>query len=1648
MKLTRKYIAIVQPVVFLMVSICLGPALGADCNCYQDTAEPPFLATGAAPNLLLMIDNSASMYDSIYTDPAESNGIDDDGDGTIDEDGEATMCYDDTYDPDTTYVGYFEKDQWYAYNLALESNGIDDDGDGDIDEGEEATRFELSDDGDCEEDATWSAYSNDYVCMAVTVTNETDDEGTTYDVYNAESFRAKGNFLNWASSSRFDVEKKILTGGKYDAGTGLLESEGRGCSGSRYIRQVAVQNEAGTDYKLVLGVRTDDELYDGIDTTLIDIYPPSSAGFDPSSCQDAIDLMMGDPSGFGSVKNAIVECMEYEDIYEYHRQDGEHDKQALVHSLHDCWYLDKQGSWPSSGAQGFNFDKWCEEIYERVDPREITSDDPAYICSGDSTDADDEGGYIGECYTPAGACGEIACSVDPGVEGQRCEGGYVEVCANWVETTYFTDGSVKKDGYCKKDEDWEVYIECTSGAATGSWAYTDADELDACIEAARARFCGVLQTSEVVDPSDLETTTGETWNLPAMLMGQGASGQLGVPMYTFQGVLEAGSTPSGLLHEFAGELRIGAMAFNYDGSDSECYMPEPHIRYDCDDPYNRDGAEVIQPIGSDAETSGHTEALITNINEVKANSWTPLAEAMHTAIGYYSQVPGLELNAGLDFSTYDAPITEYCQSNNVLFITDGSSTADLNADMIALAQQVTTMSLSESDGDVSSGCGDLYGSSYFDDLAFYARQGDIYSGSTYTFTEDPENISTWIVFTGDTADTGDECAAYTLMQNAVANGGPNAVTGFGSDEVLLGEDPDELYSALRSAFESVLKRASAGSAASVISATRSGEGGVYQAIFWPAKDGPVIDGVQEEDVTWIGEVHALLMDDEGLLYEDTDGDKALDKKADSRVVLYFDDDSDTTKACYGEIGDDGFCTGTVKDINEVQYLWSAAEWLSGVSDADIGDNRSPYISSDQQRYIFTWNDLDSDGAVDDAEVFDFESPFSNWSDTVSGSRVDTVYQDFGADSESEVDTIIEWVRGKDVTGYRTREIEKPDNFNVSASADNTVTWRLGDVIHSTPTLVSSPSENYHLMYRDTSYSTFVRRYQKRRHMIYFGANDGMIHAVNGGFYNEDSNQFNTTSDGSAGSDAPALGAEMWAYIPYNLQPQIKCLMDSDYQHKYYVDLKPRIFDVQIFSDDTDHPNGWGTILVAGMGFGGGSVDAEGDDRKFVSSYVIMDITNPEVSPVLLGELTYDAGVDAHMGYTTLVPAVAPMKSGTTTKWYLILGTGPLVLEDTDGDGQLDWVYNEALGGVSNQPAQVAVFPLDKLTDGDGVFRIPDTTPTEDTAGVYNLLDTSGAQITGFVSDPISVDFDQVSNYRADAVYFGTVEGDWGGWRGRLYRLVTGADTDMTDPADWGLYEMLNPERPITAAPMVGWDGDNYWVYFGSGRFLHADDKTDASSNAQERFYGLKEPADCTAGFTWGTLALTDLVDVSDILVSESTEPSSALLSCDSGSTACIAAVPDSDGDGDVSFLDLDVYIAGEGCVSDVNTGGVGWVHSFDLDGERNVGQSTLLGGLITFTTYQPFEDLCQMEGLSYLYALYYRTGTAWHEAVFDTGGSSPVQFKADLGKGLATTPNLHVGGEDGAKVFAQTSTGAIVEVEQPNLPDKGAKTGRLFWQAK
>jgi type IV pilus assembly protein PilY1 len=1508
---------IVAEHLFLIAVIIFAP-LSSWATCTDGAKIPAFLASGVDPNLLLIIDNSASMNDLAYI-------------------GTQGTCYDDGFSPTQEYAGYFDGNSWYAYSSAS------------------GTFSQIS---DAVTQCSSSSYKSEgQLCVSV---------GTN----SISKFIAKGNLLNWAAASKLDIQKKILTGGKYESNALVMES--RGCLGRRYVKKVQVRNSSGAIFYLTMGVRspeTAEKLNAADDTTRIEVYEITATGFDNSACQRVIDELQKSSPNQGQIKSDTELCMSYNSK----DQKLADSMSSFNHSLHACWWVSKKNEWPENNNGTITSIKNdCKKVYDNISPAtpdSIVSADRAYVCSG-THPPDSEVDYVGSCWNNN----------------------------NWIS--------------------------------------------DGCVDEALRRYCSYLEIPEVIDPSDQAGTTGEFWNIPAVLIDSGVIAQLAQPWLVMKAriAVAVGETPSGLIQEMRDDIRIGAMVFNDDGSRSECAQPDPYILYKCSDPGNKDGGKVIYDIGQGVS---HTQGLVSAINQIKATSWTPLAEALYNAIGYYTQNSVLQLNSQ-DFRLDCDPVNAWCQSNNILLITDGGSTADLNSGVFSFA------SPKHPDTDPSAGCGQLSGSTLLNDLTYYAKSGtaiypvepwrEIVDGQA---TKTKQNITTHIVVGGEmrTIGTGD-CSPDALLTSAAVNGGTTLYSA---------TNPAELEAKIRQAFAAIRSGAASGSAASVISSSRGGEGALYQATFWPS-----IDGLNGTKINWTGEVHALFVNDNSEMLEDTNQNGVMDS-SDARVYIYYDKSARDSKACYGTLNPDGSCNGTSKKIQDVKYLWSASGWLNAVSDADILSNRSSYISNEKKRYIFTWNDLNNDGVVDPGTEIKPFVDTNNWASMVTSFTTrGPVPLDFGLRTNDEVNQIVRWVRGQDQTGMRSRQVAV--DANNDGVYDSAKTWRLGDVIHSTPLPVSRPSEAYHTVYRDSTYAYFVNQYKNRRHVIYFGGNDGMVHAVNGGFYDGTNKRFCRSSGcGASESAQPELGAELWAYVPYNLTPHLKCLTEPSYSHKYYVDLQPRIFDVQIFTSDSDHPYGWGTIMVVGMGFGGAKVvpgeldldqaggpDYASDDRIFTSAYMILDITNPESPPVLLGEFTRKkTGSYVDLGFTTSVPAVVPMKSGSTTEWYLILGSGPNLIE-----------------GESTQAAKIGVLPLKWLTAATKrPFQIPDSTPSTATSegGRYELTANS------FVGDIVAVDFDLSPEYKADAVYFGTVQGSFNSaWAGKLYRLITqkkvldvnGHYTRVaTAPHEWSALAPTNPSilidanQPVTAAPAIGWDGKNYWVYFGTGRFLDEREKSDTS---QQSYYGIKEPLDCDRNFTWGTVEKTGthngipgdqgLLRVDEIQVHQAYTGLNATLSCKGGSSC----LPDNVS----TFSGLINYIVGSGCAASDPTGTDGWYIQFAQARERNLGQGVLLGGLLTFTTYQPYNDACLSEGLSNLYGVYYQTGTAWYKPVFGTNGVTTggnTVSMLPLGHGLSKQPNLHVGTRDGSTVFLQSSTGAIFEIQQPNLPLKNTKTGKASW---
>lgn len=820
-------------------------------------------------------------------------------------------------------------------------------------------------------------------------------------------------------------------------------------------------------------------------------------------------------------------------------------------------------------------------------------------------------------------------------------------------------------------------------------------------------------------------------------------------------------------------------------------------------------------------------------------------------------------------------------------------------------------------------------------------------------------------------------------------------------------------------------------------------------------------------------------------------------------------------------------TGTAADI---KYLWTSS-WLNYITDDTVDYNittqRASYTdTSKDRRYIFTFIDIDQDKIVDSGEQIPFvaspglptkgdlvntatlypyipvhsdskalpaypvgDGPVAPTGDGIdndedgtideAGERYSAIKVEF---LQNQVQRVINYIRGQEqgdkkiayqdpITGlntdytlpaFRSRKLDLDNNNTLET------TWRLGDIVYSSPTVVSKPQEALHLLYKDASYGVFADKYKQRRTVVYAGANDGMLHAFNGGFYEdrfdvyppapatpdkERDAQFllqpKDNSGATISSYAPhSLGTELWAYVPYNLLPHLFWLTQADYPHVYYVDLKPRIFDAKIFTDDTDHPGGWGTVLVGGMRFGGGKISVDmnrldgnvnSNDRTMTSAFFILDITNPEKPPTVLGEISFP-----ELGYTTSYPTVATMKSKTGNSpndWYLIFGSGP-----AESDGSPGTTAGVSLTeAISNQKAKLYVVDLIELAQNKKLKTLntlgalteitPPTPPALPQSGYYRSFDSDN---NGFVSDPISVDYDL--DYKADAVYFGTqsynAAASGAEWGGKLRRIV------MKDETNTGLWNgdsvLLDLEKsssdpligiyqPISAAPTIGLDSDgNNWVYFGTGRYLIRKDK---DIMAQQSFYGIKEPRTLVS-----STLVNSYTEVDRITLYNST----AIEVNTSTSLVSGGPVPPSGTTGaPISWKD---FVTATKSFR-------GWYYNFTTPLERNLGQAALFGDLATFTSYVPSNDICTYEGSSYLYAFHYLTGTASYRPAIGTtilaDGKTYNSKRLSLGTGLVSKPSIHVGQNTGSTAFVQSSDGSIIPIQQQN-PGM-TKSGRTAW---
>ena len=190
---------------------------------------------------------------------------------------------------------------------------------------------------------------------------------------------------------------------------------------------------------------------------------------------------------------------------------------------------------------------------------------------------------------------------------------------------------------------------------------------------------------------------------------------------------------------------------------------------------------------------------------------------------------------------------------------------------------------------------------------------------------------------------------------------------------------------------------------------------------------------------------------------------------------------------------------------------------------------------------------------------------------------------------------------------------------------------LGAFIGSTPAIMDAPSLDPP---PDAEYPGFADANENRRSIIWAGANDGMLHAIDARF-----------------------GTEVWAFIPFNLLPKLRALQSGQPigDFRYYVDGSPKVADVKVGGQ-------WRTYLVIGQGAGG-------------TFYQTFDVTLPNIGTVAppttgtVGDvLTYFAAIGSvPLKWSFPLYQHFDWNSGTWGELFLAGGNAATAVEKTVGE---------------------------------------------------------------------------------------------------------------------------------------------------------------------------------------------------------------------------------------------------------------------------------------------------------------------------------------------------------------------------------------------
>ena len=1149
--------------------------------------------------------------------------------------------------------------------------------------------------------------------------------------------------------------------------------------------------------------------------------------------------------------------------------------------------------------------------------------------------------------------------------------------------------------------------------SNGAWVLKATATNDAIIEV-HEQFCGDMLAPNVIDPTDAPSDTTNYDNVPAILSSVGVEAQLGSAIGTMRVKLAQATPPTGLVQLFGNRIRMGLMTFNQFGSASEtAILGTPKV---CSNnatlactrdvqcgtgntcvatnaSTNLDGAKIIHDIGkgycatmtnsactedancgagqscinklcgtrnatvctTDANCSSgdvcasngvgtYAAGLIQALNGIRAGSWTPFAEGFYNAIGYLARTGAGESRTALrlnstDFDEDFNPSQYRCQQNFALLITDGSSTADRNTTVDNLAKLYAP--LAGKPASWTTTCDNYAGSKNLPIMSWIGKHERISNFSLVspaTAAPDPlllesrDVVTTFVVSTGASNGEEGECNSINLLSETAVNGGTT---------LRQANNPEQLNAQIEAIFDEIERQSASGTAASILSNSQGSGANILQAVFHPRKK--FAAGTES---TWVGEIHNLWYYIDPLLgnstiREDTDFASTsprhvLNLENDYVVSFFFDPVTSQTMVRRSRDTDGNgsgeTAIGGVIAPDQLSAIWRAGEklWQRNVS------------VDGQGRDILT-----SIGGG----LIDF-----------STANVASLQPYLQAAGVAEAEKVINYVHGID---YLADATMRPRTVTIGGT---TGVWKLGDIVSSTPRLLSSGQLNlFDVIYRDLSYKSYIGSTNyKDRGMVLAGANDGMLHAFNLGRLSTTgttelaANSIFIQGPVKAALTGSNLGREEWAFIPKQALPYLTYLKDKSYEdrHIYFVDGPTVLFDASIGRPDDcggtyetcikpynvvtaagaldAAKNPWRTVLIGSMGIGGATrkscagVDScvetprldPGDASKGLgySSYFALDITDP-ANPTLLWEFSHES-----LGYSTTGPAIIRIgDKGMNGKWFVVFGSGPTGPIDTD---------NKQFLARSNQ--SLKLFVLDLPT---GELR-----RTIDAADTYEDLDMAfSGPLVGSQLDTDRWDASSNGYYKDDALHFGYVKHDssvdphtW--TQGGVMRLLT---MESENPNDWVVSKVADDIGPVTTsvARLVDRKKKHLWLYFGTGRYYHKLD----DQGSRRAIFGIKEPCYTLSNDLNPLCAQAHLTKGN---LTNQTDDDAADLAVDKG-----------------WFIDLDeadASFAAERIVTD---------------------PVALTNGTVFFTSFKPTSDVCGYGGSSLMWVTKFDTGVAPQDRV-------------------------------------------------------------------